>query len=63
MNKKIYQQLAVRVVTMQQHLLLAGSDKQGINSVGGNTNLKFGGAGSGSAYSRSSKFDEWDDEE
>lgn len=68
MNKKPYQQPALRVVAINiRHQLLSGSP---VNKVGGNAGLTGAGddgtitGGSGPARSRSnSGWDGWDDEE
>ena len=51
MEKKEYHSPAMRVVKMQVQHMLAGSNGNSVNNVGGNAGLNLGGAGNGEAMS------------
>ena len=60
MNKKSYKTPAMQVVNIKMSCqLLAGSGN--VNQMSGNTELKYGGAGSGNARSRDGGS--WDNED
>ena len=51
MEKKQYHSPAIRVVKMQVQQMLAGSNGNSVNSIGGTAGLNLGGAGNGDALS------------
>ena len=57
--KKNYQTPAMQVMNIEPATMIAGSK---VNSIGGNAELKYGGAGRGPARSRDGGGN-WDDEE